>query len=138
MSSLWEGRERLSILSRYNRTIGLPSLLITSLTTSLSVGISLLFGVDGSTPLLTLVTQATLLFMVVDAALILSNLLIMSSYLVRVLSGFRRKGLPYDSLSGVEAYYDMSGLILKMITTISIFIGVFVSSFNFLKIFVKL
>ena len=37
----------------------------------------------------------------------------------------------------VEAYYDISGLLLKMITTISITLGVFLSSLNFLRSFLK-
>lgn len=104
MSNLWEGSERLHFLSRYNRSIGLPSLLIASLTASLSVGLSL--GEGFTYPLLTVVAQVMLFFMVADSALILLNLLIMNSYLERVLNNLRRRGLPYGSLSGVEAIQD--------------------------------
>jgi len=106
MSNVWKGGERLYFLSRYNRNVGLPSLLITSLIASLSVGLSLFFEADSLTIPLTIVARVMLIFMVVDAALILLNLSVMSNYLNHILSGLRRKGLPYDSLTGVEAIQD--------------------------------
>ncbi len=103
MSDAIKGNRRLVLLSQYNRSVGLPSLLFASLTAALIVGVSIQ---DGLSPLLTALAQAMLIFMVVDSALILGNLLVMSSYLKHLLGSLAKRGLPYGSLSGVEAIQD--------------------------------
>jgi hypothetical protein len=103
MSDLWKKGKILYILSWYNRSIGLASLLVASLTSSLCVGLLLLFQDGPFVFPLTIVVDLMLVFMVVDASLILLNFLIMYNHLGRILGDLRKKGLPYDSLIGVEA-----------------------------------
>lgn len=102
MSRLWEVDRRLYVLLWYSRNIGLPSLLLASLIASFSVGMFLLVEAASFIPILTIIAQAMLVFMAVDAALIPLNLWMMLKHLNRILSSLRKKGLPYDSLVGVE------------------------------------
>lgn len=37
----------------------------------------------------------------------------------------------------VKAFYDLNGLVLKIVTTLSVFVGVLLSSLNFLRTFIK-
>jgi len=106
MSNIWKREKRLHILSWYNRNIGLASLLIASLASSLCVGLLLLIQTGPLVSPLVIVAHLMLVFMVADATLICLNLLIMYNYLYRILGDLRRKGLPYDSLIGVEAIQE--------------------------------
>lgn len=106
MSNLSKTDKRLHILSWYNRSIGLASLLIASLTSSLCVGLLLIIQASPFISPLTIAANLMLVFMVIDAALICLNLLIMYNHLDHSLSDLRKKGLPYDSLIGVEAIQE--------------------------------
>lgn len=108
MKPTWSGGKSLYSLSQYNRRIGLPSILGTSMLISLLIGLSLYLGFDITGTALNIVALALLLFMSVDALLMLANFLIMNYLFDRVLEDYSRRGLPYASLTGIEALKDSS------------------------------
>jgi hypothetical protein len=96
----------LHILAVYNRRIGLPSILISSIIASMLLGIYTYFGIKLYNEPLGIITISLLVIVFVDSFLILFNLFAMNSLFQNILKKYYRQGLPYASLVGIEAIND--------------------------------
>lgn len=90
-------------ISKYNRRVGLPSILAASIIASTLLGSYAYVGaiVYGTTA--GVVISGLLAFMFIDTLLMLTNFVFMDYFFDRVLKEYYRKGLPYASLVGIEA-----------------------------------
>ena len=116
----------LHILAVYNRLIGLPSILVASIMAASLLAISTYtsFPIQG-TPLGTIVT-ILLTILLTNSVLMLINQIAMNLLFKETLIHYKRCGLPYDSLQGVEALDDSSqretkfSILLTLLSTASL------------------
>jgi len=108
MTVIRSENKSLNILARYNRKVGLPSILVASIVASVVLGLYAYMGVPIYGATLGLIVSLLLAFMFLDTLLMLANFLSMNFFFDRVLKEYCRKGLPYASLVGIEAIKDAS------------------------------
>jgi hypothetical protein len=116
----------LHILAVYNRLIGLPSILFASIMAASLLAISTYSSlpIQGS-PIGTIVT-VLLVILLINSVLMLVDQITMNYLFKQTLLDYKKRGLPYDSLQGVEALYDSSyretkfSALLTLLSTASI------------------
>jgi hypothetical protein len=116
----------LHILAVYNRLLGLPSILFASIMAAALLAISTYtsFPIQGS-PIGSIVT-VLLIILLTNSVLMLINQIAMNYLFKQTLLEYKKRGLPYDSLQGVEALNDSSyretrfSVLLTLLSTASL------------------
>jgi hypothetical protein len=98
----------LHTLAVYNRVIGLPSILFASIMAASILAITTYSNLPLKGSPIGSVVTLLLIILLINSVLMLTNQLAMNYLFKKTLQDYKKRGLPYDSLQGVEALDDSS------------------------------